>query len=290
MLIRELNAGIPTLLEPGGRTGRPVLAWLGQAGFLIRFRDLTVVIDAYLSDSLAEKYRGTIFPHTRQMPPPIEPERLRPVDVVLCTHAHTDHMDPGTLAVVAKGNPQAQFVVPRAESETAVARGIPADRLIAINAGEQVRVNQDLRVTAIASAHETLQTDDRGNHRFLGYVLELGDAVIYHSGDCVPYPELAATLASCGIHLAILPVNGRDDYRRRHGVPGNFTFAEAVALCGECKIPAMLACHFGMFDFNTIEPALLDEWTAALTRSLECLRPRPGRGYELTPPPFGTGL
>jgi L-ascorbate metabolism protein UlaG (beta-lactamase superfamily) len=280
-VIREIEVDLPTLLEPDFDTARPVLAWLGQAGFVIRYRQLLLVIDPYLSDSLAKKYRGTRFPHTRMMPPPVPPESLSSVDVVFCTHAHTDHMDPETLSALAEYNPQARFVVPRAEKETAVARGVPTGRMIAIDAGDDVQVAADLRVRAVASAHETLQTDPFGNYRFLGYVLELGRTVLYHSGDCVPYPGLAGELASSAVQVAILPVNGRDDYRRSHGVPGNFTFAEAAALCVESHIPAMIPCHFGMFEFNTLDEASLDSQIAAVPRSLQCIRPRLGRGYEL---------
>jgi L-ascorbate metabolism protein UlaG (beta-lactamase superfamily) len=280
-VIREIMLDLPTLLEPGFDTDRPVLAWLGQAGFVIRYQQLLLVIDPYLSDSLAKKYRGTRFPHTRMMPPPVPPESLSAVDVVFCTHAHTDHMDPETLSALAEHSPLARFVVPRAENETAVVRGVPADRMLAVNAGDDVQVAADLRVRVVASAHETLQTDPLGNHRFLGYVLELGRTVLYHSGDCVPYPGLVGELASSAVQVAILPVNGRDDYRRSHGVPGNFTFAEAAALCAESHIPTMIPCHFGMFEFNTLDEASLDSQIAAVPRALQCIRPSLGRGYEL---------
>jgi hypothetical protein len=37
--------------------------WIGQAGFILRHADGPVIVmDPYLSDSLAEKYRGKIFP------------------------------------------------------------------------------------------------------------------------------------------------------------------------------------------------------------------------------------
>ena len=272
-----------SLLEGHGEVRQTLLAWLGQAGFSIRYRDLVLVIDPYLSDSLAMKYRGTVFPHTRLMPPPIASECLNPVHAVLCTHAHTDHMDPETLSVVAEQNPDARFVIPRAARETALERGVPEDRMIAVNAREVVDAIPGFRVRALASAHEELHTDRQGNHHFLGYVMELGGTTIYHSGDCVPYPELAPQLASSKIDLALLPVNGRDDHRRRNGVPGNFSFSEAVALCRESGIPSMVACHFGMFAFNTIDTELLDREISAVSDSLEILRPRPDQVYGLEP-------
>jgi hypothetical protein len=39
------------------------LYWLGQAGFVIQAGGRRLVIDPYLSDTLAEKYEGTATPH-----------------------------------------------------------------------------------------------------------------------------------------------------------------------------------------------------------------------------------
>jgi L-ascorbate metabolism protein UlaG (beta-lactamase superfamily) len=265
----------------------PGISWLGQAGFLIRWRAFRLVVDPYLSDSLATKYRGARFPHTRMVPPPIAPERLVRLHTVLCTHAHSDHMDPETLPQLAAANPACRFVVPRAERATAIARGVPARRLITIRAGERLQLAPDLSLRAVPAAHEELRTDAQGNHHFLGYVLYVGDAAIYHSGDCVPFAGLDEELTACGVDVALLPVNGRDPQRRAHGILGNFTFDEATALCIRCRISAMIACHFGMFDFNTVAEPWLDEQVARARTTLECLRPQLGRVYWLQPPAAG---
>ena len=54
----------------------PTLQWLGQAGFVLRLGGHTVVIDPYLSDSLAAKYAGTLFEHNRAFSPPVDPTEL----------------------------------------------------------------------------------------------------------------------------------------------------------------------------------------------------------------------
>ena len=235
------------------------LYWLGQAGFVIESSGSTLLIDPYLSDSLARKYRGTRYAHERMMPAPIAVEDFARVDLVLCTHRHTDHMDPDTLQPLARRFPQLRFVVPAATLDEAVKRcGVDAARLVPVDAGEQAEPLPDVRVSPIASAHETLDVDAHGRHPWLGYVIDIAGVRLYHSGDCVPYAGLAASVAARQPHLALLPVNGRDDERSGNGVPGNFTLDEAVALCKDAGVRAMIAHHHGLFEFNTLEPGSID--------------------------------
>jgi L-ascorbate metabolism protein UlaG (beta-lactamase superfamily) len=277
-----------TQLIQGSDCGRSAAcAWLGQAGFLIRLGECLLAIDPYLSDSLADKYRGRPWAHERMMPIPIEPSRVTNVSAVLCTHAHGDHLDPGTLPELARVNPECRFVVPCAAHRTALERGVPAEQLITIDAGQQLALAADVSLNAVPAAHEECRVDERGHHHFLGYVLRRGALAVYHSGDCVPFPGLAERLARERITVALLPVNGRDAVRRERGVPGNFTFAEAVDLCVQAAIPRLIVCHFGMFAFNTVDPAWLDRQIADVGDSIQCVRPRAGRVYWLPDPRGG---
>lgn len=254
----SLAARLARRLDDEAREVR--LYWLGQAGFVIDACGLRMLIDPYLSDTLAQKYRGTRYPHVRMMDAPLTPADLDRLDLVLCTHRHTDHMDPGTLQPLAARFPAVRFVVPAATIDEAKTRcGVGADRLIAVNAGERVEVLKDCVVSPIASAHETLDADAQGRYPWLGYVIETHGVRIYHSGDGIPYPELADRVAAMHADIALLPVNGRDATRSGNGVPGNFTLDEALDLAKAAGIPNMIAHHHGLFDFNTLPSSAIDE-------------------------------
>ena len=256
------------------------LFWLGQAGFLIETGGRRVVIDPYLSNSLGRKYGHTPFPHTRMMPAPVTVAELGDVDLVLCTHHHTDHMDPETLALLAARDPHLRFVVPAASLASARERvGVSDDRLIPIDAGDRIELLPGLQIHAVRAAHEALERDHAGRHRFLGYVVEAGGLRLFHSGDCVPFEGQCEEIAAAGIDLALLPVNGRSELLRRVGIAGNFTMAEAVVLCEACGIPAMIAHHYGMFAFNTVDPASID--AASMKASFQLVRARTQVEYGL---------
>ena len=79
----------------------------------------------------------------------------------------------------------------------------------------------------------------------------------------------------------MLPVNGRDPVRTSNGVPGNFHPAEAVALAEAIGARLLIAHHFGMFDFNTVDQAALDAALATLDPTGGFLQPTVGASYEV---------
>ena len=128
--IDSVAGGPRELVRGAGSTDGAIdIGWLGQAGFLVQTAGHVVLIDPYLSDSLAKKYRGQEFSYERLMPVPIGIAEIGRIDAVLCTHRHSDHMDPETLAAVTARHPACRFVVPAAELNHALAIGLPAERV-----------------------------------------------------------------------------------------------------------------------------------------------------------------
>jgi L-ascorbate metabolism protein UlaG (beta-lactamase superfamily) len=272
--------------EAFGDAGTPSLTWLGQAGFLLRLHTAgggvcTVLVDPYLSDSLAKKYAGTEFPHRRLMPVPVSVDRLPDVDLVLCSHRHSDHMDPQTLTAIATAHPACRFVVPEAWRAHAIDIGLPAERVTGADADVVLEPLPGLTVMPVLAAHEALEFDELGHSRHLGYVIAAGGLRLHHSGDCVPYEGQADRLAALGIDVALLPINGRDAYRLQRGVPGNFHPREAVALAAAMRADVLVGHHFGMFEFNTVNEEDLTEALRRLPESIQWVRPEVGRPYVL---------
>jgi L-ascorbate metabolism protein UlaG (beta-lactamase superfamily) len=232
------------------------LWWLGQSGFLIRWRDQFLLLDPYLSDSLTKKYEATDKPHVRMTERVVAPEKLDFVDVITSSHNHTDHLDADTLLPLLEANPSAALVIPEANREFVANRLKCAPEFpIGVDAGTSVTTN-GFTIHGVPAAHEKIDRDEAGRCHYLGYVIQFGPWTIYHSGDTVLYDGMVETLSEWPIDVALLPINGAAPERR---VAGNLDGREAATLAHNIAARMVIPCHYEMFEFNTASP---DEFVA----------------------------
>ena len=233
------------------------LWWLGQSGFLVQWRGRHLLFDPYLSDSLTHKYAATDKPHIRMSERVVAPERLDFIDVVTSSHNHTDHLDRDTLIPLIRANPRLELIIPEANREFVVNRlEIPVEQPRGLNAGESISA-AGFKIHAVPAAHNELEKDQWGRHKFLGFVVEAGPVTIYHSGDTLHYEGMEGWLCRRPIDIALLPINGDRPERQ---VSGNLNGREAAMLAKDIGAGMVIPCHFDMFEFTTARP---DEFIAA---------------------------
>jgi L-ascorbate metabolism protein UlaG (beta-lactamase superfamily) len=258
--------------------GTVAVWWLGQSGFLIKSRQGMLAVDLYLSEHLTKKYEDTSRPHVRMTGATIHGEDLRDVDVVLASHKHSDHLDPGTLPELMAGS-RAILVLPESIRDHALGLGLPGERILGLDTGDSVE-RAGFRVRAVPAAHEGLDTDAAGRHLYLGYVIESEGLLLYHSGDSLAFEGLTEHLGTERIDVMFLPINGRDPAR---GVPGNMTAAEAIELAKRARPRFVVPHHYDMFTFNTVSVDVFIEEARRLPRGVSPKVLRCGERWEILP-------
>jgi L-ascorbate 6-phosphate lactonase len=237
---------------PAGTVG---LCSLGQAGFLVKGQDGTVLaIDPYLSDRLAtDSEFGPIGRWSRTFPPPLLPEELD-VDAVLITHEHPDHLDPQTLGPALADRKVPVFGPPVIKEEVTRTGGAFRPALV----GEPIEFG-GVSIHAVPACHAVSYTGptcyqvlrEDGNHRFLGFVIQLAEGVsVYHGGDTVLDPEIDGVVSALKPRISLLPVNGRDRLREEMGIVGNLTISEAAHLAEVAGARWLVPSHHDLFAIN----------------------------------------
>jgi L-ascorbate metabolism protein UlaG (beta-lactamase superfamily) len=236
-----------------GREDALDIWWLGQSGFLFQWNKRLVLFDPYLSDSLTKKYSFTDKPHIRMSELVIQPELLKGIDSVTSSHNHTDHLDAETLIPIFNANPEVTFIIPEANRAFVAERLLcKSDWPIGLNDGMKIAI-QGITFHGVPAAHNDLERDEQGNCLYMGYVVQFGSFVLYHSGDTLWYENMVEILNPFHVDIAFLPINGNVSSRR---VAGNLNGEEAARLGKEIGAHLVIPHHYDLFTFNTADPKI----------------------------------
>lgn len=227
--------------------------WLGQGGYLFESGGVQVCVDPYLSDSL-----GGREGHARLMPPPMQPEDLR-ADLIVCTHDHGDHLDPGTIARTYP--PRHLYAGPPDVVRHLGELFVPSDRVRPLAIGDALCVGP-FRVRAVAADH--------GPSEAIGVVLAAEGLSVYVAADTEYSNKLTAGLPT-GIDALFCCINGKW---------GNMTGEEALKVYALVGASAFVPSHYGMFPINTADPRAVE--VACRLRGILCfVHARPGVWYDM---------
>ena len=226
--------------------------WLGQLGYVMKFGETVIYVDAYLSPY--EK---------RQVKPLLAPEDMTGASLVTGSHNHSDHVDQPLWAALAKIDPDVTFIAPAPFfKELTDKLGIAENRLLQANENTVIDFC-NIKITPVAAAHEQLQYID-GHSAFLSFVIEGNGCRVLHTGDACIYEGYLTKLKAFGKFDAVfLPINGRDAARYRRGCIGNMTYQEAVDLTGELAPSWTVPGHYEMFADNSCDVELFRDYLDA---------------------------
>jgi N-acyl-phosphatidylethanolamine-hydrolysing phospholipase D len=150
----ELERLLPVLAPDAAALGAPAAdrvqaTWLGHASVLVQWQGWTVLADPIFSERCSPvQWAGP----RRVRPAPLAAEALPPVDVIVISHNHYDHLDAASVRDLARLQPHALFCVPlgmKCWFEGLLGASAAAERVVEFDWSEQVTITEaDLGVTA----------------------------------------------------------------------------------------------------------------------------------------------
>lgn len=106
---------------------------------------------------------------------------MPPIDLILISHNHYDHLDDASVRQLAQAHPHAHYIVPNGLRRWLLSRG--AQTVIELDWWRTVDL-AGCRVTAVPAQHFSGRgLFDRNHTLWCGFVLEIGGVRLYFAGD-----------------------------------------------------------------------------------------------------------
>jgi len=233
------------------------VTWIGHASFLATLAGRSILIDPVFSSRIG----GFVRRHGR---PGLMPDQLPPIEALLISHNHYDHLDARSVEALRR---DLAVVVPEGLGSWFVGRGFTDVRELPW--WESVSVGS-LTMTAVPARHwSRRRLADVNESHWCGFVVQGGGRTLYHAGDSGwfgGFAQIAARFPS--IDLALLPIGAYAPawFMEPHHMNPEQALDAFVALGAQAMVPM----HWGAIQL-TDEPLM--EPIERLTKAWAARRP-----------------
>jgi N-acyl-phosphatidylethanolamine-hydrolysing phospholipase D len=236
-----LPAAQPDVGALRGNRGAPTVTWVGHSTVLVQLDGVNFLTDPTWSLRLGP-WSGTVGVR-RFTPPGIAFGDLPPIDFVLISHDHYDHLDEGTVRRLARVfNPR--FVVPLGIKTWLGDRGIT--NVSELDWSESITVKGLTIVCAPAQHGSGRALVDNGRRLWASWVV-MGSKRFYFGGDTGYSPHFAMIGAAFGpFDLAALPIGSYTP--RVIARPVHMSPEEALQASRDLRSARFMGIHWGTFE------------------------------------------
>lgn len=270
-LVRESHrqplAGRPAKPPEAGKG--TAITFIGHSSFLIQIAGHALLVDPVFATRLILL--------RRQRWPGVRVADLPPIDAVLLTHAHMDHLDRPSLRSVTRemrrrGLHAPIALVPQGVEDLVQGLGFARIESLELWQSKQLHGDSDaasqktnpVTITMTPARHWGARLFKDTHRQFGGYVImSAGNPTIYHSGDTAYFEGFAEIGLRLRPEIALLPIGAYfpDSYRSVHTSP-----EEALRAFLDLRAEVMIPMHYGTFRLGR-EP--MDEPLPRLLRAAE---------------------
>ena len=277
---RVPQAALPSMNPMSAWLKRPSsglrATWLGHSTVLIEIDDLRVLVDPVWGPRASP---SRLIGPKRFQPVPIRLRAMPPLDVVIISHDHYDHLDYPTIRDLARRD--VSFVTSLGVGAHLESWGVPAERINELDWWQSHTLpNADLTLTAAPSQHFSGRgLHDRNATLWSSFVIRSQRHAVFFSGDTGLTTEYAAIRERLGpFDLVMLEVGAfHPSWGHIHLGPENAL--EALLLLGG---GAFLPVHWGTFSLamHAWDQPAETLFSLAPKRGVHLVMPRLGEPVE----------
>jgi N-acyl-phosphatidylethanolamine-hydrolysing phospholipase D len=245
---RSFPMSIPALVYPRAKERDFSATWIGHSTVLLQIGGLNVLTDPVFCERASPvQWLGP----RRVMDPALAINALPPLDIVLISHNHYDHLDKVAVRRLAALNPATTWVVPLGLG--AYIRRWGVHNIVELDWWQSAEVN-GLVLTGTPARHFSGRgVNDRNKSLWCGFALSIGNWRGFFAGDTAYHGGLVEVGARCGpFDFAMIPIGAYEPrwfMRVVHVDPEEAVrmYNDLVSAHVEAPLPLMLAIHWGTF-------------------------------------------
>ncbi|WP_243737894.1 MBL fold metallo-hydrolase [Blastococcus xanthinilyticus] len=261
------------------RAGELAVTWFGHASALLEVDGSRVLVDPVWGERVSP---SPLIGPTRLHPAPMPLAELPPVDAILISHDHYDHLDLPTVRALLTGQ-TAPFVVPLGIGEHLRRWGVPDERIVELDWDGATTVGE-LTLTCTEARHFSGRFFSRDTTLWASWAITGPRHRVFFGGDTGYTPAFARIGAQLGpFDLTLLPIGAYNDaWHAIHMDP-----EEAMRAHEDLGGRLLLPIHWATFNLafhRWAEPAQRLR-AAAEKRGAQLVVPRPGQRIDVLEPP-----
>ena len=249
--------------NPRAASDEMVVTWVGHSSFLLQIGAVNILFDPVWSERASPV---SFLGPKRESAPGVDFNALPPIDLVLLSHDHYDHLDHATVRRIVGDHPTAEWIAPLETGAWLRSRG--AKVIAALDWWQSVH-SRGLDITCTPAQHFSGRwVSNRNATLWCGWSIRSGERAAFFAGDTGRHPEFGAIARKLGpFDAAFMPIGAYDPrwfMGPVHMAPDEAVSAYTDIVRENAGRPCVfMAMHWGTFKL-TDEP--MDE-PPRLTRS-----------------------